>query len=84
LAELSDILVGVIISLLFIGVRPYILRLALSVSAPIIIYWLMTLVSSHASHQPWNYPAVFRSVVGGLLGAQLRFLWLFVKARRAD
>jgi hypothetical protein len=77
----ADIFFGALISLLFIWVRPYILRVVLSVIAPIIVYWLMTLPISHASDQPWNYPALFRATIGGLLGAHLRFFWVSVKAR---
>jgi len=79
LTLMSDILFGVVFSLLFIGVRQYSLRVGLSLIAPIVIDWLASLPISHASYQPWNNPPLFRAVVGGFIGAHLRFLWLWIK-----
>jgi hypothetical protein len=79
--RLGDILFYFVFALPFIGVRRYALRLVLSVSVPLAIYYIVIVqgLRSHGSY--WDNYVAFRLIVGALCVAHVRPLWEWIRAR---
>jgi hypothetical protein len=78
--QLTDVLVGFVVALPFVGIRRYGVRVVLSATLVLGLFWMLNAsIRSHGSY--WDDERAFRLTIGALLAAHLRTLWLFVRTK---
>src|SRR5262245_34150995 len=78
--QLTDVLVGFIVALPLSGLRRYGVRVVLSAAVVLGLFWMLTaIIRSHGSS--WDNETALRLVIGALLAAHLRTLWLLVRRK---
>ena len=77
--KLGDVLFYFVFALPFIGVRRYAVRLVLSVTVPLAIYYIVIVkgLRSHGSY--WDNYVAFRLLVGALCVAHVRSVWEWIR-----
>ena len=70
----QDALLSFLISLPFLGISNYLLRLAVSIAAQLILWWLIILgMRHHGAH--WDISRLLPSMLGAVVAAHLGVPW---------
>lgn len=83
---LIDLLVGFAIGAVFLFVDRYVLRLALSLLAVMVVYVVLLKLAGHGFQ--WNLGVALRGALGAFIAAHIRFIWIKIRSgaarRRVD
>jgi hypothetical protein len=75
---LQDALTAFLISLLFAGIRSYLVRVAVSIAVQLVLWWLVILLMRHHGAQ-WDIVRILPSLLGAIVAAHLRVVWVLIK-----
>jgi hypothetical protein len=74
----QDALLSFLISLPFVGIRNYLVRVAVSIAAQLVLWWLIILMMRHHGAH-WDIVRLLPSILGAMFAAHLRVLWDLLK-----